>query len=769
MTDASVAGAADRSADAPAGSRAGTVGIFSAAIFVAAALLFVVQPMVGKMVLPRLGGSPEVWNTSMVFFQVALLAGYAYAHLSVGTLGVRRQMLMHAGVLLLPVLVLPIALPEWSAPGDGWQSPWLLGLLAVAVGAPFFSLASASPLLQKWFTATRHEAAEDPYFLYASSNAGSLLGLLAYPLVVEPLLPIEEQSRFWSVGYAAFVVLAGLCAALTLRSPGGGGEPETEGPEERSTRGRAAIGPDAPSTGTGGGSPSIGDRLLWLACAFVPSSLLLAVTHHLTTDVAPVPLLWVVPLALYLGTFIVAFSRRRILSIPRLSRFMAIAGVVLALVMLAGIRDPAWAMVLVHLGVLAIAGLLCHGRLAEHRPPTSHLTEFYLLVAAGGALGGIFNALIAPHLFDGLLEYPIAIVLACFLRPKSGEGSEEHPVRARAIDVGLPAGLALLALLPRIAEETLGGIPDGVIVVATIAVPALILYLASRRRLRFALGVASLLGVAYFAPQERGEILHEERTFFGVYEVAVDPEGRFRTLFHGTTVHGTQGTGPDGAEEPLGYYHRSGPAGDVMTRLANRPGAHIGLVGMGTGALAALADPSHRLTFFEIDPAVVRIAENPRYFTYLAETSATYETVVGDGRLALAERQDRFDLLVLDAFSSASIPVHLLTREAIELYVDRLKPDGALLFHISSRHLDLASVLGALARDLDLAAVQRYDLREDEDQERGILSSGWVLMARQPEHLAPLVDERWRPLGPAPETPVWRDDFSNILSAYRWN
>ncbi len=305
--------------------------------------------------------------------------------------------------------------------------------------------------------------------------------------------------------------------------------------------------------------------------------------------------------------------------------------------------------------------------------------------------------------------------------------------------------------------------------VATIALPALILYLASRRRLRFALGVAGLLGVAYFAPQERGTILHEERTFFGVYEVAVDPEGRFRTLFHGTTVHGTQGTGPDGAEEPLGYYHRSGPAGDVMTRLADRPDAHIGLVGMGTGALAALADPSHRLTFFEIDPAVVRIAENPRYFTYLAETPASYETVVGDGRLALAERQDRFDLLVLVAFSSASIPVHLLTREAIELYVDRLRPDGALLFHISSRHLDLASVLGALARDLDLAAVQRYDLREDDDQERGILSSGWVLMARQPEHLAPLVDERWRPLGPAPETPVWRDDFSNILSAYRWN
>ncbi|MEQ1855447.1 MAG: fused MFS/spermidine synthase [Longimicrobiales bacterium] len=729
--------------------------LYTATIFVAAALLFLVQPMVGKMVLPRAGGSPQVWNTAMVFFQTMLLAGYAYAHFSVKWLGVRKQALGHLVLLALPLLVLPIALPEGYPPAEGGQSFWILGLLALTVGAPFFVLASASPLLQRWLASTEHEAAADPYFLYAGSNAGSLVGLLAFPLVLEPLMAGTVQARSWMIGYIVFVVLAALCVFVVARSGDGG-------------RGTAIVG------GTHDERPvTTHDRLFWLAASAAPSALLLGVTQYLTSEIAPTSLLWVLPLAVYLATFVAAFARRTLVSVEVLSRVLAIAVVVAALVQLARIVDPQWAIALLHLAVLALAGLLCHTRLAAARPATSHLTEYYLWMSAGGAIGGTLAALVAPVAFDFIAEYPIAVVLACLFRPAFGGGNgSSGPARwlytGKTLDFALPAALAVFIVVAAVVMRV-SSVPDGVMVMAVAVFPTLVVFLFSPRPVRFALGAAVLLLSAQSGQMYRGAILHTERTFFGVHRVATDPENTVRILYHGATVHGVQNVDPATAMEPLAYYHPSGPAGSLVTFFGrNESKQRLALVGAGTGALAVLAGAHQQVTLYEIDPAIVRIAEDPRFFTYLSGMRAAHDVVVGDGRLELSRSSHAYDLIVLDAFSSGTIPIHLLTREAFELYLDRLAPRGALLFHISNRHLELTPVVAAQARDLGLAAFEWSDVRRDEDVERGIFGSEWVLIARSPQDLDYMPVAGWRPLDTQIPDRAWTDDFSDLLSVQRW-
>jgi hypothetical protein len=732
--------------------------LYTAAIFVAAALLFLVQPMLGKMVLPRAGGSPQVWNTAMVFFQTMLLAGYAYAHFSVRWLGVRRQAMVHLALLALPLLVLPIALPDGYPPVEGGQSLWILGVLTLAVGAPFFVLASASPLLQRWLAATDHEASSDPYFLYAGSNAGSLAGLLAFPLLLEPLMPGSTQSRLWMFGYGAFVALAALCAIVVIRATR---------EEDASLRPMEAR-PEGPAV-------SARDRLFWIAASAVPSALLLGVTQYLTSEIAPTSLLWVLPLGVYLATFVVAFARRTLVPTEVLSRVLAIAVVVAALVQLARIVDPQWAVALLHLAVLALAGLLCHSRLAASRPATSHLTEYYLLISTGGALGGTFAALAAPVIFDFIAEYPIAVVLACLFRlPFALEGAGARArnwlYTGRRLDYALPAALALYVVAASIGARRLGSVPDGVMVILVAVLPTIVCFLFSPRPVRFALGAAVLLIAAQSGQMYRGAILHTERTFFGVHRVSTDPDNTVRILYHGATVHGVQNVDPARAMEPLAYYHPSGPSGNLVLAFGrNVDKRNLALVGAGTGALAVLAGAHQHVTLFEIDPAIVRIAEDERFFSYLANARASHETVVGDGRLALSRSADRYDLIVLDAFSSGTIPVHLLTREAFDLYLERLEPRGALLFHISNRHLDLAPVLAAQVRDHALAAFEWIDVRPDEDVERGIFGSHWVLIARSPQDLDYMPVAGWRPLDTEGASRVWTDDFSDLLSVQRWN
>jgi hypothetical protein len=735
--------------------------LFTAAIFTAATLLFLVQPMVGKMVLPRAGGSPQVWNTSLVFFQTALLVGYLYAHVAVKWLGVGRQAMLHVAVLALPFLALPIALPEGSPPAEGGQSRWILAALVASAGLPFVVLAAASPLLQRWLAAADPEHAADPYFLYAGSNAGSLVGLLAYPFLLEPLVPLSVQARLWTWGYELFVVLALACAVAVWRA--GGRE------VERSAGPAATLPSDVLGRGV-----SARERLFWISSAAVPSALLLGVTQYLTSQIAPVSLLWVLPLAIYLATFIVAFAKRQLVSTERLSRLLAIVAVTTALVLLTRLSDPQWAVALLHLALLAIAALLCHVRLAASRPPTSHLTEYYLLVSTGGALGGSLAALAAPVLFDFVAEYPIAVALACLFRlPLAGPSTLSRLGRVlhtgRRLDVALPALLALYIAGAVSVARALETFSAGAMVTLVAVIPSILVFTFSPRPLRFALGLAVLLAAAESGQLYRGALLYADRTFFGVHRVVRDPENTVTVLYHGSTVHGVESMDPGRAGEPLAYYHRSGPAGSLVSAFAARPDKrHLALVGAGTGALAALAGPHQRVTLYEIDPRVVWIAEESGFFTFLARSRAQHETVIGDGRIMLARSTDGYDLVVLDAFSSGTIPLHLLTREAFELYLDRLAPGGALLFHISNRHLELAPVLAAHARDLGLSAWEWIDARSDEDVERGIFGSHWVLMAPSQASLGWVPLGGWRPLALPEATRAWTDDFSDLLSVQRW-
>jgi hypothetical protein len=748
--------------------------------------------MVGKMILPRGGGSPQVWITALVFFQAALLAGYAYAHFSVRLLGPRRQILLHGMVLALPLLVLPITLPDIPPPAGSSPSLWILTLLALGVGAPFFVLASASPLLQSWFASTSHVSARDPYFLYASSNAGSLVGLLIYPFLVEPLFGLGAQTRGWAVGYGGFVLLAIACGVLALRARGFPAVDEQTGDARAGTDGPGLLDTDTPTSG---------DRLFWLAASAIPSALLMGVTAYLTSRIAPVPLLWVLPLALYLITFILAFARRRLVTTERASRLVAILGVFLGLALLARLGEPTWLIVILHLSVLTAGALLCHQRLADRRPDPAHLTEFYLLISLGGVLGGAFGALVAPVLFNDIVEYPIAMVLVALLRlpmkrPAAvAAASEEAPElrdaspgrateqpngglsagssggaalgRARILDVALPAVLGAFMLLGDRVVAPMESMPDGVVVLMLAFVPAVVVFTFAVRPLRYVLGLCLLFGFAHAGHLYRGAILYQDRTFFGVYSVNSDPSENLAILYHGATAHGIQSRDPERAREPLAYYHQTGPAGGIVEALAERPDKQeIALVGAGTGALAALAGPHQRVTLYEIDPKVIEIAEDPRFFTFLRDTRASYEAVIADGRIALAGTDRRFDLIVLDAFTGGSIPIHLMTREAVQLYLDRLRPRGALLFHISNRHLDLGPVLAGHVRDLGLYGYERIDVRTD--LEAGVFGSHWVVLVQSPEDLAGIPDTGWRELRAPADAPSWTDDFSNLLTVQRW-
>ena len=714
------------------------VWLFATASFCGAALVFLVQPMVAKMILPRLGGTPAVWNTSLVFFQALLLAGYAYAHLSFRVLGARRQPILHMAILLLPLAVLPVALPEWTVPNTEIEL-WVLGLLAAAAGAPYFAVASAGPLLQRWFSTTDDPDAGDPYFLYAAGNAGSVAGLLAYPFLLESNLPLGAQSLLWAVGYVLFVALAGACAVTLYRA----------------RRGQRFATPAAPLP-----TPlSLKTRLRWVGLAFLPSSLLLGSTTYLSTDVAAVPLLWVVPLALYLGTFILAFSRSTLPFASWFQRWLPLLVLPAALAVPFHLGQNAFLAFLIHLTALFAVGSAAHSRLAEERPPVDRLTEFYLLISLGGVAGGLFNALLAPILFDALLEYPLVLVmslLAAKLPPPMAR-------RVMGLLVGMaPAALAFLALgagASLLVKSDVLGTWTPVLAIALLAGAGAVF----RRALPLTRLLLVLLSIYVALLPLLRPALHTERTFFGTHRV--ESTGDWHLLTHGNTLHGAQIRDPALEEEPATYYHREGPAGDIM---ATRSGRHrLAFVGLGTGALAAYAEAGQSVTFFEIDPAVVRIAQDTALFSYLHRSRGDVRIVLGDGRRALAlEPPESFDLIVLDAFSSDAIPVHLLTLEAVQMYLERLRPDGLLAFHVSNRYVDLEAVLGRTARTLELEGRVRYD---EGDGTRARMGSRWVVLAESVEALGPLsADQRWTGLRVEERGGVWTDDYSNILRALRF-
>lgn len=729
------------------------VALYALTICTSAALLFLVQPMFARMALPLLGGSPAVWNTAMVFFQSALLAGYAYAHAGASRLGVRRHAAWHLLLLLLPLAVLPIAIPAgWTPPVEGNPSLWLLALMTVAVGLPFFAVSTTSPLIQQWFAATGHRQAADPYFLYAAGNVGSMVALLSYPILVEPWLHLEQQSRYWMWGYRLLVGLIFLCVACLWRTKAAGGAAPFEAipaPLEKLTARR---------------------RLRWVLLAFVPSSLMLGVTTYLSTDIAVVPLMWIVPLAIYLLTFILVFARREIFPRPLLARLFPI--LLVALVMLFNLQaaEPIIGLIVLHLATFFVAAMLCHGQLAADRPSPAHLTQFYLWMSVGGVLGGMFNALVAPLIFNSVAEYPLILMVACLAGLRTGE-RDAASASAKIKDWAWPAMLGLgmggLVLLVQASRFR----TDAAIAGLLLGVPTLICYFFSRRPLRFALGIGGILLAGSLYQREKGTLLYAERSFFGVNRVMLDPTRKYHLLIHGLTQHGRQSLDPARRDEPLAYYSRSGPAGEVLALYGRHAGEKIGVVGLGSGSLASYALPGQSWVYYEIDPVVLKLASDPRYFTFLRDSPGDLRVVLGDARLSLGHEPDgKFDLMMLDAFSSDAIPVHLITREALALYLRKLAPGGLLAFHISNLHLDLEPVFANLSHDARLASLIRYDtVLSPEELAAGKSPSIWLVMARGKDDLAKLAaDSRWQPARGNDRQAVWTDDYSSLFSVFRW-
>ena len=746
--------------------------LFAVALFVSAALLFAVQPMAGKVLLPLAGGTPAVWNTCLVFFQAVLLLGYLYAH-KLTALPPRRQVACHLAVVLLGLLgylgFRPD--PEWIPQDQDYPVFGLAGFLAVLVGAPFLVLSATAPVLQRWFAATGHPAGKDPYFLYAASNAGSLVGLIGYPFLIEPALPLNRQEGCWLIGYAAFFWLALLCGLSTWRT-----QQRFSRDAERSagTEPTPALRPASRLN-----TPLSRFRVWkWVALAALPSSLLMSVTTHLTTDVAPVPLLWVVPLALYLLSFVVVFARWPNGARAVIGRAAPMTLVFLAVALLTGATEPLPLAAGVHLAAFFAVALLCHGELAHDRPAREHLTAFYLALSAGGVLGGLFNALVAPVLFTrlGLVEYPLAVVLAGLVRP-ARTGSLE-PLRfgrrdavmllafaafAIALACGVPPLFESLTLeddlLVRVAK---GGLMFGL--------PAVAAFALAWNPLRFAGCLAALMLAGLLAPGPHGRTLLVERNFFGTLRVTRSADGRFIRLVHGTTQHGQQRADEPGPPRPMMYYHARGPVGRLFEKLPPERQRRVAVVGLGCGAMAAYAKPGQAWTFYEIDPGVVRIARDPAHFTFLRECAVEPRVVLGDARRQLAREPDgAFDLIVLDAFSSDAIPVHLLTREAFARYARKLSPDGVLAFHLSNRYLDLPPMVARLAADHDPPFAVRVDDNQPSDAEKedGKFPSVWAVAYRSPADLgAAAKDPHWQTPRPTPG-PLWRDDFANLLAVWK--
>jgi spermidine synthase len=721
--------------------------------------------MFAKMILPMLGGAPSVWNTCIVFYQALLLAGYIYAHVTTRWLGVRWQAMLHLGLLLLVFITLPIHMAKsWTPPVATNPTLWLFLLLLVSVGLPFFALSATAPLLQKWFATTHHPSAKDPYFLYSASNLGSMIGLLGYPILLEAYLSVSAQTKTWTFFYWILAGLISVCAIIVFRSSRTGMQEPNSGTMPRS-KADISVGLRA------------NQRIRWVLLAFAPSSLLLGVTNYITTDIAQVPLLWIIPLAIYLITFILVFAPKPIFSHQLMLRAQPFLLIPLGILFYWGFtRVVAWPFIPFHLLAFFVIAMVCHGEIAYSRPPTQYLTEFYLWISVGGILGGLFNVLAAPLIFNTFAEFPLMIVLACLLRPSLD--TSDRKSYEPWLDIGLPLATAIILGISGIGVRyfmRLEYLSESLKVVVIIFVSSLIgaLCFSFRNRpVRFGLGIGGMILVGFLWMSDQ-QVLYKERNFFGTLRVLYESEGDYHLLFHGTTLHGAQSLNPVRQREPLTYYHKTGPLGQIFEISSMNPANdRIAIIGLGVGTAACYAKSGQDWTFYEIDPAVERIARDTRYFTFLYDCPAKINVVLGDARLSMVKRPDfNYDLIVLDAFSSDAIPVHLITREAIKLYLNRLAEDGILAFHISNRYLNLKTVLGDLAHDVNLACLVQEDmeLSETEEKEKKAPST-WVVMARRTSDLGKLVDDyRWRPLPGRTGVRLWTDDFSNILSVFSWS
>ncbi|MEH2510227.1 hypothetical protein V1291_001581 [Nitrobacteraceae bacterium AZCC 1564] len=726
--------------------------IYTVAIFTSALLLFSVQPLFTKMVLPRLGGSPAVWSVAMVFFQSLLLGGYAYAHYLMTIKNRIVPVVVHLALLAVAMLTLPLSIASgWGEPPASGYAFWLLGLFAVSIGLPFFALAANNPMLQAWFVRTGHPDGPDPYFLYASSNIGSFLALLSYPVLLEPMLTLHTQNLIWTCGYGLLIALIAACGFLLVRSPEI--KLEAAGTSDR----------DAPA-------PSWATRLRWIFLASVPSGLLIAVTAHISTDVAAAPLLWVLPLSLYLLTWVLVFQSRPLL--PHKWMLMlqpvAIAGV-MVLLAVGGEQN-----LLLTLGghqlCFFIIAMACHGELARTRPAASYLTGFYVALSFGGMVGGLFAGLIAPYTFSWIAEYPILLTLAALCRPAE-TSSRRGSFAIWLVSIGVALIYVWFAYQQGTITEYLE--TNRVGIVAAIAVMAVLLAWPLKvDRWKLAALVALGLVLIRVYPADEGRV-ETVRSFFGVHKIVVTPNGQYHVLMHGTTIHGAEkfqeddGTPVKGRPEPISYYHKDGGIGRAIDAIRERKGGpiRVAVIGLGTGTLACQSAPGEKWTFFEIDQTMVDTARDPKYFTYISSCEPDMKPVIGDARLTFAKEKDgTYDLIIVDAYSSDAIPIHLATEEAMAIYKSKLAPHGAVLMHVSNRHLELASVVVGIAEENDLKSwVYNEDSGRDNEY---IFTTEVVVSARDEADVGKLAsDDKWTLTEATEGQRVWTDDYSNVLGA----
>ncbi len=727
--------------------------VFASTLFLSATLMFILQPMFGKILLPLLGGTPAVWNTCMVFYQTLLFLGYLYAHRISAGLSIQRQIQIHTVLLIVSIAALPVALPaNIDPPTDSNPTLWLIAILFRSIGVPFFVVSTTAPLLQRWFSKTGHDKSHDPYFLYAASNAGSLLALLSYPFLIEPNIGLSHQRLLWSAGYAGLCLFVIGCAVLLWRRQPTAAEPSNIEVEP------AEFAP-----------LSIGQQLHWLALAFVPSTLLLGLTQFISTDIASVPLLWIVPLTLYLLSFIVVFSKWA----DRIHPLMLAAQPAWLMIFIAySFINPAvlpyWLDLILHLLAFFLAVMVCHGELARQRPHTHYLTHYYLIMSFGGMLGGLFNTFIAPFIFNAVYEYPLMIVAALFLRPGvfNGESLKNLIFPALLLVTGLLIYLNTNALFDYL--DIVGG--------------ALILMAGLSYALRNSpVGLGGLTAVILFFTiglhNLASSTLYQKRSFFGVLSVResviADENQRpetVRELYHGTTKHGAERLTAANITTPLTYYSRPGPIGQLFSEFDQENQQwQIGAVGLGAGALACYSKPQQHWRFYEIDPLVVEVASNPQWFNYLNRCAPHAEMIIGDARLSLSKEADNsFDLLIMDAFSSDAVPTHLLTREALTLYFSKLKDDGLLAFHITNRHLAIKNVMADHVNTLHLAALLQ-EFKPETDLPL-VVATDWVVIAKTPERLQRLQQSRlgrWQKLPITFDMQPWTDDFTHIIGIWK--
>ncbi len=694
--------------------------------------------MFARMALPTLGGAPSVWNTALVFYQGTLLLGYLYAHWASKAISNRRLIWVHAVVLLLALVSLPIRLPMIGRPPtSGSPILWLLTQFTVGIGLPFFAVSTTSPLIQRWFSHIGHRQSDNPYFLYAASNLGSLLALILYPILVEPQFKLAEQSLAWSMGYGLLILLIVSCMVLVVRK-----DPEIE-------RHHAESQPKAESI-------LIRRRFRWILLAFVPSSLLMGVTTHITTEIAAVPLLWVLPLSIFLLTFIFCFSDRQLIKHRYIRAALPIFVGLPLLVTIGGFREPKWIAMLIGFVSFFVCTMFCHGELAKDRPSPARLTDFYLTISLGGVLGGLFCGFVAPIIFKQVYEYPLTLVLCAALIPSRGS-------RTYIFEIPFPILTALAGVLSLLWLKNTPNWNEYQTWRAMIA-PLIFAILSFGSPVRLSLSIATLAMVPLFFGPVASHRVYQSRSFFGT--IIVREFSQVNMLSHGTTLHGEQWKLPFYAKRAVSYYSESGPVGDIFLRRAVPRDASVGVVGLGVGTLTAYSQPDQSWFIFEIDPNVVKVASDPKYFTYLQNSASKPQIVLGDARLTMSSLDQKFDYIFLDAYSSDAVPIHLITKEAFSLYKSKLKPGGLIAVHVSNRYMNLWPVVTRNGNELGMIVRRRHDGDIFGDPTKN--ASEWLILVNDVLDLGNLrQNKNWEANDVDARFKTWTDDRSSILEVLK--